>query len=227
MKIALAFESKLARQGIAELLRGHGFTIAQELSCGQLEDIEELRADVDVIAMNIDDFDRAEPADLIRKLRKDSPDLKIVLIGGAHCDHDRLKRCMNSGAHGFITDDAPPDALAQYMNLASQGLTAIPSAGWRDDDPSGGDPPAEASTNFELSGRERCVLVRIARGDPNKVIARSLDISESTVKAHMKSILRKIGVRNRTQAAIWAFNHGLVGADPVGCSASSAERPAV
>lgn len=60
-----------------------------------------------------------------------------------------------------------------------------------------------------LSPRERTILSCLLSGDPNKAIARKVDIAEATVKAHVKAILRKIRVQNRTQAAVWAFNHGL------------------
>jgi two-component system nitrate/nitrite response regulator NarL len=221
VKIALAFDSKLARKGIAELLRNYDFTVTEELSCDEIADASALDLKADVIVLNVDDFSRTNPAEFILRLRADLPKLKIVLIGGASSDHERLQSCIDSGAHGFITDEAPPEALAQYVQLASKGLTAIPPT-IADAKPAGTDPtPEQWVANCELSVRERHVLGRIARGDPNKVIAKSLDISESTVKAHLKSILRKIGVRNRTQAAIWAFNNGLA-IDNLSCDAKPA-----
>jgi two-component system nitrate/nitrite response regulator NarL len=61
----------------------------------------------------------------------------------------------------------------------------------------------------QLSAREIAILERIVRGDSNKHVARFFEIAEATVKAHVKAIFRKIGATNRTQAAIWAINHGL------------------
>src|SRR5262249_28327467 len=63
-----------------------------------------------------------------------------------------------------------------------------------------------------LSDREQQILLRLARGEANKIIARLCSITEATVKAHVKAILRKIAVQNRTQAALWAIENGLVGA---------------
>jgi two-component system nitrate/nitrite response regulator NarL len=60
-----------------------------------------------------------------------------------------------------------------------------------------------------LSSREIAILERIVRGDSNKHVARFFNIAEPTVKAHVKAILRKLGASNRTQAAMWAVNHGL------------------
>jgi two-component system nitrate/nitrite response regulator NarL len=79
-----------------------------------------------------------------------------------------------------------------------------------------------ASEGFEASGlsqREGEILTWLARGAPNKEIARQLDITEATVKVHLKAILRKIGACNRTQAAIWALSHG--------AEAGSLDRPAI
>ena len=68
---------------------------------------------------------------------------------------------------------------------------------------------ASPSPGAHLSGRELEILRHLANGEPNKVIANDLDITEATVKVHVKGILRKIGAANRTQAAIWAIHNGL------------------
>jgi two-component system nitrate/nitrite response regulator NarL len=79
--------------------------------------------------------------------------------------------------------------------------------------PTGNAPPPETENEplavKQLSAREIAILERIVRGDSNKHVARFFDIAEATVKAHVKAIFRKIGANNRTQAAIWALNHGL------------------
>src|SRR5262249_11302415 len=65
-------------------------------------------------------------------------------------------------------------------------------------------------SNASLSPRERQILISIAEGKSNKLIARQFSLTESTVKVHLKAVLRKLGKQNRTQAAIWAIEHGLV-----------------
>src|SRR5262249_37441288 len=64
-------------------------------------------------------------------------------------------------------------------------------------------------SNASLSPRERQILISLAEGKSNKVIARQFNLTESTVKVHLKAVLRKLGKHNRTQAAIWAIEHGL------------------
>jgi len=71
----------------------------------------------------------------------------------------------------------------------------------------------EKAKGIQLSHRERQVLIYLARGESNKGIARVCHISEATVKVHLKAILRKTNMRNRTQAAIWAIEHKLADAD--------------
>jgi len=70
-----------------------------------------------------------------------------------------------------------------------------------------GRPPARASESIPLSRRESQILQCLVDGLPNKTIARNLDMAEATVKVHLKSILRKLNVQNRTQAAIWGMNN--------------------
>jgi DNA-binding NarL/FixJ family response regulator len=74
--------------------------------------------------------------------------------------------------------------------------------------------PIRRSNGCNLSDREHQILACLARGDSNKAIARHCSIAETTVKAHLKAILRKIAVRNRTQAAIWALGNGLAASKP-------------
>jgi two-component system nitrate/nitrite response regulator NarL len=108
---------------------------------------------------------------------------------------------------GILTYDLPAAAFVRSLHLVGSGERVFPrdlAAGRRQQ-------PAMLSTQprsdgVRLSPREKEILSRLVAGDSNKVIARHLDIAEATVKVHLKSVLRKIGVENRTQAAIWALS---------------------
>jgi two-component system, NarL family, nitrate/nitrite response regulator NarL len=108
---------------------------------------------------------------------------------------------------GILTYDLPAAAFVRSLHLIGSGERVFPrdlAAGRRPQ-------PAMLSTQprsggVRLSPREKEILSRLIAGDSNKVIARHLDIAEATVKVHLKSVLRKIGVENRTQAAIWALS---------------------
>jgi two-component system, NarL family, nitrate/nitrite response regulator NarL len=99
-----------------------------------------------------------------------------------------------STATAINTVDAAP-------TLAPDGMSSIPDKGHGD--------TTWVFVRERLSERERQILACLARGDPNKLIAKACSITEATVKVHLKTILRKIARRNRTQAAIWAHEHGL------------------
>jgi two-component system, NarL family, nitrate/nitrite response regulator NarL len=135
-----------------------------------------------------------------------------------------------AGANGYFIKVAPCDALVKYLELVTLGETILPAAllSWvlgrvGDDDEDDEHVAAVgeirkaaeeclAAENHDtprFSDRERGILNCLIAGEPNKVIARKIEISEATVKVHVKAILRKIRVQNRTQAAIWAMNNGL------------------
>ena len=126
-----------------------------------------------------------------------------------------LQLCLDGGASGYLTRDISFDALQHSLQLIALGEKVFPthladllvnnSASWSlpKADPAG-------KTEAGLSGRECQILRCLVGGESNKEIANRLNITESTVKVHMKSLLRKIQAGNRTQAAIWALTSGLV-----------------
>lgn len=123
-----------------------------------------------------------------------------------------VRSTMKAGAAGHLLRDISPAALQHSLKLVVAGENVLPSdlvrlllsgidlAVQTDQLPTG------------ISNSDRAILSALAQGHPNKTIASSLNISEATVKQQIKAIFRKIGARNRTEAAIWALNHGLNGA---------------
>jgi two-component system nitrate/nitrite response regulator NarL len=96
------------------------------------------------------------------------------------------------------------------MHLVRLGMTVFPtSVAELLDDGGDGEIPPDTSEAGELSRRELEILRCLLAGQSNKAIARQLDITESTVKMHFKNLMRKIRAQNRTQAAVWAIQHGL------------------
>jgi len=146
-------------------------------------------------------------------------------------DHHRLDELVSAfraGANGYFVDVMPCDAFIKSMELLMMGETIFPPAlsfvldSEGDDLDKEVDHPGEAVPGDEnnqailvttddalapLSPREKSILRCLIEGDSNKCIARKIDIAEATVKVHVKAILRKIRVHNRTQAAIWGVNH--------------------
>jgi DNA-binding NarL/FixJ family response regulator len=135
-----------------------------------------------------------------------NPETRVVVLT-AFADRERILRALDAGAVGYVLKDAAPEELEKAIRAAAEGDVPL--------DPKAARvllsartvrAPAEA-----LSEREREVLQMVGRGMPNKVIATRLGISEKTVKAHLTTVFRTIGVTDRTQAALWAARHGLVG----------------
>jgi DNA-binding NarL/FixJ family response regulator len=144
----------------------------------------------------------------IARLSAQFPDTPIAVISGTASTED-VRASIRAGAKGFVSKTATGDHLAHTIQLVVAGGTSVPAE-------------ALATANLlnpavnrgpdwlpRLSPREREVLVAAARGISNKQIARELSLAEVTVKLHLRSIFRKIGVRTRSEAAVLATKAGL------------------
>jgi two-component system, NarL family, nitrate/nitrite response regulator NarL len=158
------------------------------------------------------DFSEAgsEEFDAIRLLRAECPQLRIVILT-SKVSTRTLVRALEAGIDAYLLKDMSPQALVQSLTLAVLGEKVFPTnlarvlieGGFAGENHSA--PPLMGG----LSEREIQILRCLVNGDPNKIIADRLKITESTVKVHLKGILRKIHAGNRTQAAIWAVAQGI------------------
>ena len=166
-------------------------------------------------------------AQAIETLKARYPHARIVVLSD-NFDLDDMKATFQSGADGYCLATTGCEALIKYLDLVMLGEVVFPSAAFLNALSSSGldcetcgealaitvaptpMPPSFDSQDSPirtLSIREAEILQCLMQGSPNKVIARKLDVAEATVKVHIKAILRKIRVANRTQAAMWAVNH--------------------
>jgi DNA-binding NarL/FixJ family response regulator len=157
----------------------------------------------DVVLMDLE-MPVLDGIEATRQIVAAQPGVAVVVLT-SFSDRDEILRALDAGAVGYLLKDAEPDDLAKAVVAAARGEAPL-------------DPRASrallsarsrASPLDALSDREREVLAMVARGLPNKLIARELSISEKTVKAHLTSVFRTIGVTDRTQAALWAERNGL------------------
>ena len=138
-----------------------------------------------------------------RALKQAGSPARVVVLT-TFSDRDRILGALDAGALGYLLKDAEPEEIIRGVRAAAQGESPLaPRAAHelvveRIEGPTAG---------VELSAREREVLGLVAEGLPNKLIARRLEISEKTVKAHLTSVFAQIGVTDRTQAALWAQRH--------------------
>lgn len=160
--------------------------------------------------------------DTLKKLNGIYPETPIVVLD-SQVRVATLASCLAAGVNGFLTTDIAPEALLKSLQLVVLGEKVFPTylAGMLTRDilnqrstttPGGND--------YGLSDREIETMQCLLWGESNKLIARRMRITEATIKVHIKSLLRKINVRNRTQAAIWAHRHGYL---PAPSSASIIE----
>jgi len=206
IRVVIADDHAVVRSGLAQLLSTMedvelvgtaGDGAAAAIVCDQE------RPDVVLMDLEMPDVDGIEAT---RRIRAASPETAVVILT-SFSDRERILRALDAGAAGYLLKDAAPDELARAVRAAARGDAPLdPKAARAVLSARVGGAPANT-----LSQREREVLAMVAEGLPNKVIARKLSISEKTVKAHLTSVFRQIGVTDRTQAALWAQRNGLGG----------------
>jgi len=156
--------------------------------------------------------------EVARRVREQFPEARIVVLAD-QVDLSFVRHGYEAGVNGFCLTATAPEVLINSLELVMLGETVMPSAVLRAIaiDVNQGRNQLHQDTTAEphlpdlkhpkLSARETQILGCLREGAPNKVIARKLDITEATIKVHVKAILRKIGATNRTQAAMWASQH--------------------
>jgi two-component system nitrate/nitrite response regulator NarL len=126
-------------------------------------------------------------------------------------DAEDLLEALRIGARGYLLKNIETDFLLQSIRRAAAGKSVMsPHMAGKLADAMRVPVKGAAPENVKLSPREKEIIVKLARGDSNKEIARELNLSESTVKIHVQGILRKLNLASRVQAAVYAVEHGLV-----------------
>jgi two-component system, NarL family, response regulator LiaR len=213
IRILVVDDHAVVREGLRAFLSlQDGFEIVGEAADGEeaLERAGEL--DPDVILMDLVMPGR-DGVSAMRELHARRQNARVIVLT-SFLDDDRLLPAIEAGAAGYLLKNSEPAELARAVRAAHAGEAIIdPTAAARLVQAlSGGDRrrQAPASALEQLTGREREVLTLIAGGRSNKRIALELGISEKTVKAHVGHVLAKLGVTDRTQAAVLAVQEGLV-----------------
>jgi NarL family two-component system response regulator LiaR len=136
-----------------------------------------------------------------QRLLARAPDVRVVALT-ASTDEARMMGVLRAGATGYVRKDAEPETLLAAVRAVARGRTFI--------DPSIGHRVLRTDASDDLTPRELDVLRHVALGKSNKDIAVALDISEETVKTHVRHVLAKLGAENRAQAAVRALARGVV-----------------
>lgn len=206
----LVDRSRLFREGLKTFLADSLFPVAGEAT-ELAEALAELKNGT-LAGLVILDFVEGNPADLdaIHSIRQAAPDAKVVLLAG-DISATKLTQALDAGIDACLVKDISADALIKYLGLVMAGEKVFPVElakllieGKMEPRPRG-----KISSQNGLSQREIEILGCLINGDPNKVIANRLRITEATVKVHLKGLLKKINAANRTQAAMWAVQNGI------------------
>jgi len=206
--LLLIGRNKLSRTCLENLFTESPFTVIGNISDIGMLEVDAL-PDPDIALVEISGNSKNIVA-VIGRLNEIYPVTPVVILNDKLC-MATLSACLAASANGFLTNNISPDALLRSLQLAIIGETVFPTelAGILAGELWGRKPlRPPAGDACGLSHREIETVQCLLRGDSNKLIARRLSITEATIKVHMKSILRKIEARNRTEAAIWAHSNG-------------------
>jgi two-component system nitrate/nitrite response regulator NarL len=200
--------NQLFRQGLKHLLADTRFAVDVEF--GTMDQALANANSATTSVLVIMGQSAKETGDL-SLLRDAYPDARIVVLA-SDLSVDALRDAMTCGVDGFLMKDVSPEALIQSLQLIMLGEKVFPTslAAMLLDMNSA---PSPMNSLRGLSPREQEILQALVTGASNKLIAIKLGITEATVKVHLKTLLRKIDVNNRTQAAIWAMNNGFTAGD--------------
>lgn len=212
MKVLIVDDHTLVRHGLALLVK-ECFPQADVREAGSADEAVELLKDdeqVDVALVDVRMPER-DGLELLREIKATWQDVPVIML--TTFDHSKyVKQALSDGANGYMLKDASPEDLDQAIRVAMSGGGNVLSARairalFEDTEPRHErESPARPES---LTQRETDILALLAEGKSNREIARSLFLSEKTVKAHLAAVFRKLGVANRTQAAMVAVTMGM------------------
>lgn len=210
-KILIADDHPLFREAIHNVICD-GFSQVDILETSNLEDtlsfaLTPEHEDLDLILLDLN-MPGMHGLNGLISLRNEAPTIPVVIIS-AEQDKQIVLQAISCGAVGFITKSSPRRQMIEAIEQILKGNVYLPSDIIRTTNPSGRKTAAESSSIAPellqaLTRKQLLVLERMTRGESNKQIAYNLDIAETTVKAHVSAILRKLNVHNRVQAILSA-----------------------
>ena len=214
IRVLLADDQALVRGGLRKIVEGEAdMSVVAEASDGAEAVDAAARAKPDVAVLDIR-MPRMDGIEATRRIvARAGDDVRVLMLTTFGLD-EYVYEALRAGASGFMLKDAPPEELVEAVRVVATGAALLSPAVTRTvieefarRSPGTADPPREVD---ELTEREREVLTLLTRGRSNAEIAADLFVSEATVKTHVAHVLMKLGVRDRVQAVIYAYESGLV-----------------
>ena len=212
MRVLVIDDHTLFRSGLEGLLERRGIEVAAAVGDGNegLALARELDVNIILLDLRMPDVGGME---VLRRLREQGVETPVVMLTTSSDERD-LVESLRCGAQGYLLKEMEPDDLVVALKdimagktVVAPGLTGVLARVVQQGD--AGTLDAAPSPFDDLTPREREILCHLSEGQSNKVIARNLGISDGTVKLHVKSILRKLDVHSRVEAAVMAVEQGL------------------
>ena len=213
IQVLIVDPHQLTREGLRLLLAGEAYevvcaTTSLETALPEIEGGLRPR----LLVLMSEDFGDTFQNAALHRLRTIVPECRVVFIA-SNISSALLARALDWGVNALLRRDMSMEVLVRSLHLVMLGQNIFPTSfSVPPCDPAESVPPAVNIAGLQsvrrISDRERHILHNLLAGHSNKMIARQLNISEATVKVHMKAVLRKLNVRNRTQAAMWAVANG-------------------
>jgi len=206
IRLVLAEDHPVVRVGLERLLAGEediDIVGTADDGAAAVELVAQQEVDVVLMDLSMPVMDGIEATRRI--VEAHDGNVRVVVLTSLSA-REEIMAALDAGASGYLLKDAEPEELLAGVRAAARGDAPLAPRAAKEVLSA----RAEERTQPELSAREMEVLELVARGLPNKLIARELRISEKTVKAHLTQIFQRIGVTDRTQAALWAKDRGLV-----------------
>jgi DNA-binding NarL/FixJ family response regulator len=208
IKLLVADDHEVVRSGLRNLLAGSDIQVDAEVATGNAAVKYTLEHDVDVVLMDIRMPD-GDGLTALGRIKLDKPDQPILMLS-AFDNPTYIARAVALGANGYLLKGCTRDELVAAITTVSTGENAWTRDELRRVTGALATPRLAADVEVSLTQRESEVLKQLAYGLKNKEIGQTLGISYETVKEHVQHIFRKIGVSDRTQAALWAVHKELV-----------------
>ena len=213
--VLLVDDHPVVRQGLRAMLSGEeGLQVVGEASSGEeaLQKVQELQPQVVLMDIRLPGVSGVEATRLIKRERPET----AVIIMTMYDAESYVVQAIRAGASGYLTKDSPRELLYHALRTVVDGGTIVPRGFLRPmveglaPGAASGVAGAERWPTRRLSPREMEVLRLLAEGNGNKAIASHLSLAEVTVKKHVQSIIGKLGVQDRTQAAVVGVRLGLL-----------------
>ncbi|MCC9604519.1 response regulator transcription factor [Blastopirellula sp. JC732] len=208
IRLLVADDHEVVRCGLKSLVSGTDIEVAGEARTGEETVRMVTSVNPDVVLLDIR-MPEGDGLTTLGRIKLERPDLPILILS-TYDNPTYVARAVALGANGYVLKGDPRDRLVEAIHTAANGESAWTRDELRRVTGALATPRLNADVEVPLTQRESEVLRQLALGLTNKEIAQALHISYETVKEHVQHILRKVGVSDRTQAAVWAVRKGLV-----------------